>query len=66
MIVKNICQETFRLELNSVLTHMTTEEEDVDVQHLNNLIFGNFMIPDAENPIYDEVSVREKGNTACL
>ncbi|MPC63646.1 Dynein heavy chain 3, axonemal [Portunus trituberculatus] len=65
MIVRNICQETFHLELNSVLTHLVTEEEDVDAQHLNNLIFGNFMIPDAENPTYDEVSEREE-DTACL
>ncbi|XP_063858635.1 dynein axonemal heavy chain 3-like isoform X1 [Scylla paramamosain] len=55
MIVKDICQETFRLELNSVLTHLIKEEEDIDAQHLNNLIFGNFMIPDAENPVYDEI-----------
>ena len=66
MIVKNIYQETFHLELKSVLTHLVKEEEDVNPQHLNNLIFGNFMIPDAENPVYDEVSGREKEDTACL
>ena len=58
MLAKDICQETFHVKLDSVLTHLVPEEENLDAQHLNNLIYGNFMIPDAENPTYDEVSAR--------
>lgn len=66
MLVRDVCQETYHVELNSVLTHLVPEEEDLGAQHLNDLIFGNFMIPDAEDPIYDEVSKRkEKKEKNC-
>ncbi|KAK3881286.1 hypothetical protein Pcinc_014272 [Petrolisthes cinctipes] len=54
-IVREIGQRIFRLQLSSVLSHLVTEEDVLVPHHLNNLIFGDYMIPDAETRVYDEV-----------
>lgn len=55
-MVRDISQRIFRLQSNSVLSHLITEEEVLAPHHLNNLIYGDYMIPDAETRVYDEVS----------
>ncbi|XP_069937012.1 dynein axonemal heavy chain 3-like, partial [Cherax quadricarinatus] len=54
-MVKEVCQRTFRVQLSVVLQHLVPEGETLSSHHLHNLIFGNYMIADAETRVYDEV-----------
>lgn len=58
-MVREVSQRIFRLQLSTVLTHLLPEGEALGPHHLNNLIFGDYMIPDAETFVYDEVSGSE-------
>jgi len=53
-IVKNVCQNSFKLSIDKVLSHLTlsghVEDDDIRL-----LFFGDYMNPDGEK-IYDEVT----------
>ncbi|XP_050716714.1 dynein axonemal heavy chain 3-like isoform X3 [Eriocheir sinensis] len=60
MLVQEICLKAFHCNMKDVLVNLVEEEEDLQLHHLNNLIFGNYMIPEAENPVYDEIQDMKK------
>lgn len=56
MIVREVAEAVFGQKLRHVLGHIVGEgEAEVTPEHLSRLIFGDFMIPDAEEKTYDEV-----------
>lgn len=55
-IVKFTCYEHFRQPIDKVLEHVLAEGETaVKSSHMGNLLFGNYMEPDADPKIYDEI-----------
>ncbi|KAK7080881.1 hypothetical protein SK128_002842 [Halocaridina rubra] len=54
-IIKRVGEKNFRLRMETVLAHLVPEGEDLTPLHVNNLIFGDYMIPDAEEKVYDEI-----------
>ncbi|XP_063587791.1 dynein axonemal heavy chain 3-like [Penaeus indicus] len=55
-IVREVAESVFGQKLRHVLGHIVTEGEvEVTPEHLSRLIFGDFMIPDAETKTYDEI-----------
>ncbi|XP_008202999.3 dynein heavy chain 3, axonemal [Nasonia vitripennis] len=55
-IVKFTCYEHFRQPIDKVLEHIIEEgETEVKSSHMGNLLFGNYMEPDADPKIYDEI-----------
>lgn len=55
-IVKNSCYQNFRQHLEKVCTILVPEGETLNPSHVRNLFFGNYIEPDAEPKIYDEIS----------
>lgn len=56
-VVKNACYTHIRTHMDKFLSHLVPEgETTLDVEHLRSLFFGNYMEPDADPKIYDEVS----------
>lgn len=54
--MREVAESVFGQKLRHVLGHIVNEGEDeVTPEHLSRLIFGDFMIPDAETKTYDEV-----------
>nr|CAD7443931.1 unnamed protein product [Timema bartmani] len=57
-IVKKACNNHLRQHLEKVLSHLIPEGENtLTDQHVRGLFFGNYMEPDADPKIYDEVFV---------
>lgn len=55
-IVKNATYSSFRQHLDKVAAHLLGEDEvEVEDRHLRDLLFGNYMYPDQDPKIYDEV-----------
>ncbi|CAG2061011.1 unnamed protein product [Timema podura] len=55
-IVKKACNNHLRQHLEKVLSHLIPEGENtLTDQHVRGLFFGNYMEPDADPKIYDEV-----------
>ncbi|XP_068084555.1 dynein axonemal heavy chain 3 [Anabrus simplex] len=55
-IVKHACYEHFRQRMEKVLDDLIPEDESVLCdEHIRKLFFGNYMDPDADPKIYDEV-----------
>lgn len=55
-MVKTACYEHMRQPIDKVLGDFLTEDDtEIKPAHLSNLIFGNYMEPDADPKIYDEV-----------
>ncbi|KAG5895230.1 hypothetical protein JTB14_003447 [Gonioctena quinquepunctata] len=55
-IVKNACYQNFRQHMEKVCVDLIPEDETMGPQHMRNLFFGNYMFPDAEPKIYDEIT----------
>lgn len=54
-IVKENCYQNYRQHLPRVLADLVPEDEILCGEHIRNLIFGNYMEPDSDIKIYDEV-----------
>lgn len=55
-ITKESCYFHIRSKMDQFLASLIPEEESaLKVEHLRNLFFGNYMFPDAEVKVYDEV-----------
>ncbi|XP_054256854.1 dynein axonemal heavy chain 3 [Macrosteles quadrilineatus] len=56
-VVKTACQRHIRTPLDKLLADLIPEgEAKLQVDHLRSLFFGNYMEPDADPKIYDEVT----------
>ncbi|KAL7290283.1 hypothetical protein TKK_0015983 [Trichogramma kaykai] len=57
-MVKKACYEHLRQPMSKVLHHLIAEGEEGEVErhHMSSLLFGNYMEPDADPKIYDEIS----------
>lgn len=56
-MVKDACYRHLRTHLDKFLADLIPETEtELQVEHLRSLFFGNYMEPDADPKIYDEVS----------
>ncbi|XP_076804189.1 dynein axonemal heavy chain 3-like isoform X1 [Clavelina lepadiformis] len=53
-IVKESCSNYFKQNLDKVLSHLFKSKALTD-DHIRNLFFGDFMIPDANPRVYDEI-----------
>ena len=54
-LVRAAGERAFRLNTNIVLSHLILEKEELSCKHLDNLIFGDFLMADEEAKTYDEV-----------
>nr|XP_023027601.1 dynein heavy chain 3, axonemal-like [Leptinotarsa decemlineata] len=54
-IVKKACYQNYRQHMEKVCADLIPEGESINPQHIRNLFFGNYILPDAEPKIYDEV-----------
>ncbi|XP_017878877.2 dynein heavy chain 3, axonemal [Ceratina calcarata] len=55
-MVQYTCYDQLRQPLNKVLARLLTEEEnEIKSSHIRDLFFGNYMEPDADPRLYDEV-----------
>ncbi|XP_050297987.1 dynein axonemal heavy chain 3 [Anthonomus grandis grandis] len=55
-IVFNACYQNFRQPMDKACEPLVPEEEKLGPQHIRNLFFGNYIEPDAEPKLYDEIS----------
>ncbi|KAG8235431.1 hypothetical protein J437_LFUL015496 [Ladona fulva] len=56
-IMNKYCYESMRQRMEKMLTNFIPPEDDsLKDDHIRNLFFGNYMEPDADPKIYDEVS----------
>ncbi|XP_023310238.1 dynein heavy chain 3, axonemal [Anoplophora glabripennis] len=58
-IVKKSCYQNFRQHLNRVCEDIVPEGETLGPQHIRNLFYGNYIEPDAEPKVYDEITDME-------
>lgn len=57
VMVKDACYRHLRTHMDKFLADLIPETEtELQVEHLRSLFFGNYMEPDADPKIYDEVS----------
>lgn len=54
--MKAACYENFRSHMEKVCANLIPEGEQLRDDHLRSLFFGNYMEPDANPKIYDEVT----------
>ena len=54
-IVKDVCQNNFKTSIDKVLGHLTMSGKVTD-NHIRSLFFGDFINPEAEPKIYDEIT----------
>lgn len=55
-IVKDACYPNYHIHLEKVCVNLMPEgETNLQDEHIRNLFFGNYMEPDADPKIYDEV-----------
>jgi dynein heavy chain len=56
-MVKSACYEHLRQPIDKILGNLLKEgENQITSKHLGDLLFGNYMDPDASPKIYDEIS----------
>lgn len=56
-VVKRACYQNFHQHIDKILADLVPEAESVlKNSHIRSLFFGNYMEPDADPKIYDEVS----------
>jgi hypothetical protein len=61
-IVKTACYQHFHRHIDEILADLVPEGESVfKNSHIRRLFFGNYMEPDADPKIYDEVSLSVLG-----
>lgn len=59
-LVKNACYQQLRQPVDKVLAHFLEEDEKIVTNsHIRKLFFGNYMEPDVDPKIYDEVVSEE-------
>ena len=55
-LVKSKCQRFFKVDLSKILfPHMMAGSSSVTDDHLRSLFFGDYMYPEVETKIYDEI-----------
>lgn len=54
-MVQGACRSNFRVELSKALESRIPAGEKISDQVMRDLLFGNYMEPDADPRIYDEV-----------
>jgi hypothetical protein len=61
-IVKRACYQNFHQHIDKILSDLVPEaESELKNSHIRSLFFGNYMEPDADPKIYDEVSLSMLG-----
>jgi dynein heavy chain len=56
-IVKRACHHNFHQQMDKILAdHLPQGERTLKESHVRGLFFGNYMEPDADPKIYDEVN----------
>lgn len=56
LMVKSACHEHMRQPIDKILaSFLTAEDLEITPSHLSNLMFGNYMEPDADPKVYDEI-----------
>jgi dynein heavy chain len=56
-IVKRACYQNFHQKMDKILAYLLPEgEHALKESHIRRLFFGNYMEPDANPKIYDEVN----------
>ncbi|XP_076256705.1 dynein heavy chain 3, axonemal [Rhynchophorus ferrugineus] len=55
-VVKKAVYQNFRQPMDKVCEPLVPEDETLGPSHIRNLFFGNYIEPDAEPKIYDEIS----------
>ncbi|XP_066246402.1 dynein axonemal heavy chain 3 [Euwallacea similis] len=58
-IVVQACYQNFRQPMDKVCESLVPEDEKLGPQHIRNLFFGNYIVPDAKPKIYDEITDME-------
>lgn len=58
--VASSCKSHFKVDLDKALGKQITQSAPVTINTLRNLLYGNFMEPDAQPKIYDEIENSEK------
>lgn len=53
--MKKHCYGCIRQHMDRVCADLVPENETLSGEHIRNLFFGNYMEPDADTKIYDEV-----------
>ncbi|KAF5289736.1 hypothetical protein FQA39_LY03653 [Lamprigera yunnana] len=54
-IVKKTCYEQYRQHMDKVLDKWVSEDEKFGIETVRNVFFGNYIDPDADQKIYNEV-----------
>ena len=57
MKVKEVAQKSFKQPLSRAMVNYIPSGEEFAPKHIDRLVFGDYMIPDADNMIYDEASL---------
>jgi dynein heavy chain len=56
-IIKRACYQNFHQQMDKILADLLPEgERTLKESHVRHLFFGNYMEPDADPKIYDEVN----------
>ncbi|XP_011502202.1 PREDICTED: dynein heavy chain 3, axonemal [Ceratosolen solmsi marchali] len=56
-MVKSACYENLRQPIDKILENLLIPgDNEITSKHMGNLLFGNYMDPDADPKIYDEIS----------
>lgn len=55
-IIKEACYQHYRQHMDKICVDLIPEEETLNSEHLRNLFFGNYIEPDADPKVYDEVN----------
>lgn len=56
-LIKTACYQNFRQPMDKVCSILVGENETLGPSHVRNLFFGNYIEPDADPKLYDEVFI---------
>ncbi|XP_018322727.1 dynein heavy chain 3, axonemal isoform X2 [Agrilus planipennis] len=59
-IVQKSCYDNLRQHMHKILENLIPEGEELAPSHVRNLFFGNYMEPESDKKVYDEVMDLEK------
>ncbi|CRK99186.1 CLUMA_CG012500, isoform A [Clunio marinus] len=69
LIVESSCSNNLRIKMEQAFANRISSDEKINENHIRDLLFGNYMEPDADPKMYDEVeswSKLEKNMTYYL
>ena len=56
-LLQNSCQNHFKTSLERCLPHLVGQTGTLEEKGLRKLFFGDYIYPDAESKVYDEVRI---------